>query len=48
MYMHVPVCACTSTHFISNRIKDEVQEDGLERVKEDFVEKATLKLGFER
>lgn len=31
------VCACTNTHFISNRIKNQVKEDGLGGVKEGYI-----------
>ena len=30
-------CVCTNTHFIRNIIKNQVKEDGLEEVKEGYM-----------
>ena len=39
------VCVCTNTHFISNRIKNQVKEDGLERVKEGYMNRREWEVG---
>lgn len=39
------VCVCTNTHFISNRIKNQVKEDGLEGIKEGYINRKEWEVG---
>lgn len=39
-------CVCTNTHFISDRIKNQVKEDGLEGINEGYIkQKRAERLG---